>query len=256
MFRTSSFKDKKIRAMISKELLNGFDEIFLFRTKDPDIIGDAFEKFCANAGIECKNKMQEDLLLYKILGMYREIADPDYLYTFDEHGEWLLYKILKEAAYLLDDSIEAWEFFDHDDDKTEPTLEDVWETSLSSEEIEYACKIAKEYMTNVMEEILCDEEDADRKTLEEEYLMRTIGLVQRIAYFPLMIREISEYEMPGFLFWDTDFMFLDDVGPENFEDFKNIVNRGGMDFGFSAVDGNTQMYTGSSRFEFSEDEEE
>lgn len=253
MFRTSHFKDKKIRAIISKELLNGFNEVFQFRTNNPEIIGEAFELFCANAGIECENKMQEDLLLYKILGMYREIADPAHLYTFDEHGEWLLYKILLEGAYRLEDSVGAWEYMDHDDDKAEPALEDLWDTSLSSEEIGYACKIATEYMTNAMEEALCDDEELDRKTLEEEYLARTANLVQRMAFFPLMIQEISEYETPGFLFWDTDFMFIDDFGLENFEHLKSVLNRDGMDFGFSTVDETTQMYTGSSRFEFDEE---
>lgn len=253
MFRTSNFKDKRLRAIISKELLNGFDEIFLFRTQNTDIISDAFELFCANAGIVCENKMQEDLLLYKIWGMYKEIADPDYLYTFDEHGEWLLYKILVEAAYRLEDEIEAWESMDHKDGETEPTLEDIWDTALSKEEIEYVCQKATEYMKDVIEEILWDDEDADREAVEEEYRLRTFALVQRMVYFPLMIREISEYETPEFLFWDTDFMFLEDFGPENFEKFKNVVNRDGMDFGFSAVDETTQMYTGSSRFEFDEE---
>lgn len=52
-----------------------------------------------------------------------------------------------------------------------------------------------------------------KEQLEEEMFLRTAGLVQRIAYFPVLIREISEDET-------------------------------------------TQMYTGSSRYEFSEENDE
>lgn len=67
-----------------------------------------------------------------------------------------------------------------------------------------------------------------------------------------MAYEITSDVIPEFLFWDNDYRFIEEWGIKNFEEIKNLISANGMNLGFSGVDKNTQLYTGSSKFESTE----
>ena len=259
MFRTSSFRnDIRFQQIISKELLNGFNQIFMIESKDTELIQSCFEIFCEEAGIEFGSSLEKDLLFYKMLGMYREIADPDQRYTFDEHGEWFLSKILLTAYERIEAQIESWYDFEEDEDQGEPTIDKLWISSLSEDEVQYVRKKAEEYCFNVSEEILWEMgEDTDedyKKGVISEWEKNREDMVRRISYFPLMAEEITDDAEPEVLFWDRDFLFMDEFGPENFNILTKVLNQNGVDSGFSPVDEHTQLLTGSLAFGLTEED--
>lgn len=259
MFRTSNFtNDIRFQQIVSKELLNGFNQIFMIETQDAELIQNCFEMFCDEAGIEFASFMEKDLLLYKLLGMYREIADPDHRYTFDEQGEWLLSKILLAAYERIEEQMETWYDFETEEDPGEPTIDKLWPSSLSADDVQYIRKIAEEYCTYMAEEFLWDSEEDENSDLRDRVMLECEqnrdDMIRRISYFPMMAEELIDDAEPEFLFWDRDFDFIDEFGSENFSILKNTLNQNGMDLGFSAVDENTQMLTGSQVFGLTEED--
>jgi hypothetical protein len=180
--------------------------------------------------------------------MYQELCDPNSEYTFDEQGEYLLAKMLEYQLSQYEcymDSFYDLEDSDENED-AEPDITGFWNTSLTPDEIKYVKDYANDYFKGLKQDAI-DEGNNDTSWYDE---MEEL-FVERISNFPLMAYEITEDVTPEFLFWDTDFLLVEKWGMENFEMIKDIIAKRGSNLGFSGVDENTQLYTGSSKFELS-----
>ncbi len=228
-----------------------FDEVFSIQSADPDLIAGNIADFCIAMGIDINSKLEKDLLFYKITGMYNELADEDFQYTFDEHGEWLLSKLL---LYMLD-SYEGFLQYAEEEEPEEyadhmPSIEDFWGTSLSDDDIKYVEKFADDYFTRIEGELF--EEDEKPEDFQEWLAFQKEMFIERVTYFPMMAFEITDEMTPEFLFWDRDFLLIDQFGKEEFENLKDKTIQEGNRLGFMAVSENTQMYTGSQKHELSD----
>lgn len=210
MYRLSNIEDKRLQQIITKEIMNGFDDTFQFSSKDADTIAAHIEEFCETNLINIESKFQHDLLIYKIIGMYQELADSNNQYTFDEMGEWLFAKILlsmlSRYEFFLECSEDADDALFQDGDAS---IEDFWETSLSEEDIEYVKSFADTYFAEVLSEVF--DEDEINEEIESEYEESKQLFIDRATFFPLMAFEITEDVTPEFLFWDRDFLLIEEL---------------------------------------------
>lgn len=120
--------------------MNGLEETFLIKSNDMKAIIDQIEDFCKYIEMPIDTQMQHDYAVYKIIGMYQELADPDFKYTFDEQGEYILAQILEQQLSILEDFIPS----NIEDDEVTPDLALIesgiaehWDTSLSNDDIKY-----------------------------------------------------------------------------------------------------------------------
>ncbi len=254
MYRSSYFKDVKMQEIISKEMLNGFNKVFGFHTKRPDIIQMMFDEFCYYQDITFSNQLEADLLLNKIMGLYAEIADTEYRYTFDEHGEWLLYQILLKANETVEEGFSMWEDMEEKEDR-DSVYEDFWESSLSDEEKAYVEKQADACVKREMAEIFYEMAIVDPEEEARLISQYRTNLINRICYFPKMLEEVTEDVIPKFLFWDHDFALIDGYGVEVFDKFAEMNRGSDMDLGFMHVSDRTQMMTGSMQFDLIEEDD-
>lgn len=242
MYRTSFLREEKILRLISKEMSNGFDYLFKICSGNEKTIRKNIQSFCKKNHVGISSKLEEDLIVCKILGLYKEIQDPDYLYTFDEHGEWLLSKMLSYVYKQYQNS-------DHyDEDDTE--ISKFWKSSLNDEEIEYLKEFARDYVDNLKKEM----DDLDDEDYEYDFERDYKYLVGRIQYFPLMAMEMTEYVEPEFIFWDDDYTFIDELGVNGFEEMKKHLEKMGMNLGFMNVTESNEFYTGSEKYSFDDEE--
>lgn len=239
MYRTPNIEDKKLIALISKELMNGFKDLFALDS-DKDMISTAVQEFCEVNKISLKTKLDLDLYICKIVGMYQELADANALYTFDEHGEWILSRILLSEMSMFESFLDDNETDDESED--EASIEDFWVSALTDEEIEYVEAYAEEYFSGLSTEMQ-DEFDISELDTDKQLF------IDRVCNFPLMALEITEDLTPEFLFWDRDFLLFDEYGPENFENIKSVISKTGFNMDFSGVTEQTQLLTGSQKYE-------
>lgn len=196
--------------------------------------------FCDEMDIPMNSQLQHDLLLQKILGMVEEVADSSYCYSFDEEGEWIFAKFL---IYHLN----KFEFFLSLSEDDGCSIEDYWESSLSEDDLDYV----REQADILFETLINDISDSDEmtETLRFEYEEKKMLFIDRVTYFPLMAFEITEDVIPEFLFWDRDFLLVEEKGLEKFPIERVKLSKKGNILGLSQVSENTQFYTGSERFE-------
>lgn len=225
MYRFYFNNSEKFQKILSKELMNGFDYTFNFSSNDPAAIVENICDFFGSMGYELEEGFKRDALVYKVVGMYEELADEEYEYTFDELGEWILYKCI-ELAYGGTIAIGF-----------------PWESSLSSDDCLFMSTIAADYSESLRQEIL-EDEDID---YDDEYGSMYDDLYNALTMFPCLYSELID-ETPDILFDDRDFLFIEDLGIEKFIDLKDKVEKFGDFVGFSAVKDNTQLYTGSDRY--------
>ena len=250
MYRLVNIVDKQLQHIISKELMNGFEETFHLKSKDMKEIIAQINNFCDEIELPIDSKMQHDFAVYKIIGMYQEIADPNFKYTFDEHGEYILSQILRHQFAMFEDFISCCDNDTTDNNertKTESSIKNFWNTSLSDDDIKYVTDFAEDYFEGIKQDFM--DEDASDCT---EYNQAKYLFTDRVTYFPLMAYEITFDVIPEFLFWDNDYLFIEEWGIKNFEKIKTLISENGMNLGFSGVDENTQLYTGSSKFELTD----
>ena len=94
MFRLSQIRNLRLQAIISKEMMNAFEDAFKISSGDTEQIASNIEMFCEEMSIPMNSPLERDLLIYKITGMIQEVADSSTAYTFDEQGDWILSKFL------------------------------------------------------------------------------------------------------------------------------------------------------------------
>lgn len=243
MFRLSQIKDLRLQEIISKEILNAFEDTFKISSNNRDEIISNIEMFCDDMEIPLKSKLDHDLTIYKIMGMIQEVADTKYAYTFDEHGDWIFSKFL---LYHLN----KYEFFLSLTEDDDSSIEDYWESSLTTDDIAYVKEFADNHFAGLAEDISEDEEDAAE--IEEEFAEQKALFIDRVTYFPLMAFELTDDVIPEFLFWDRDFYLIDQYGPESFDKLRSELERVGDPMGLMKANENTQFYTGSEKFDLNE----
>jgi len=247
MLRTSELRGKRLQEIISKEIIHGFDMVFGINTGRSDIMDMMFDEFCYYMDLKFVTDLEKQLLRIKIQGMYDELKDPNHYYTFDEHGEWLLFKALMKANEEIKEGFAMWDDLELRENR-DPFFDDFWESSLTAEEKRYVRSFATDYFEKEKEEMFYEME-IDDETEQKALLKECIdSLVERISYFPKMLKEVTEDAVPAFLFWDTDFLFVDSLGLDGFNALAELLKAKGFDYGFSKVDENTQMLTGSAQF--------
>ena len=244
MFRLSQIRNLRLQAIISKEMMNAFEDAFKISSGDTEQIASNIEMFCEEMSIPMNSPLERDLLIYKITGMIQEVADSSSAYTFDEQGDWILSKFL---LYYMN----RYEFFLSPSEDEDASIEDFWESSLTDEDKEFVNSFADDFFDNLIAEIADDEEDAE--DLQEEYAEQKQLFIDRVTYFPLMAFELTDDVIPEFLFWDRDFLLIEEYGPEKYDEIKNALEKDGNILGLMQVSKNTQFYTGSEKFELNED---
>lgn len=244
MFRLSQIRNLRLQAIISKEMMNAFEDAFKISSGDTEQVASNIEMFCEEMSIPMNSPLERDLLIYKITGMIQEVADSSSAYTFDEQGDWILSKFL---LYYMN----RYEFFLSLSEDEDASIEDFWESSLTDEDKEFVNSFADDFFDNLIAEIADDEEDAEN--LQEEYAEQKQLFIDRVTYFPLMAFELTDDVIPEFLFWDRDFLLIEEYGPEKYDEIKNALEKDGNILGLMQVSKNTQFYTGSEKFELNED---
>lgn len=254
MYILVNIVDNRLQHIISKELMNGFEETFHLKSKDMKDIVAQIDDFCDEIELPIDSKMQHDFAVYKIIGMYQEISDPNFKYTFDEHGEYILSQILRHQFAMFEDFISCCNNDTADNNertKTESSIKNFWNTSLSNDDITYVKAFAEDYFEGMKQDFM-NEDAGDCDECLTEYDEMKYLFIDRVTYFPLMAYEITSDVIPEFLFWDNDYLFIEEWGIKNFEEIKHLISENGMNLGFSGVDENTQIYTGSSRYELTD----
>ena len=106
MYRLSEIEDEVLQRVISNEMATGFLKTFGIKRATEHIEMDEFRlgviryllnTYSENSGLHDLNDTTISEIGHKIEKMYDEILDPEYEYTFDEFGEYLLYIFIRHA---------------------------------------------------------------------------------------------------------------------------------------------------------------
>ncbi|WP_124067627.1 hypothetical protein [Clostridium sp. E02] len=108
--------------------------------------------------------------------------------------------------------------------KTESSIKDFWNTSLSDDDIKYVKAFAEDYFEGMKQDFIDEDADEYDECLAEYDEMKYL-FIDRVTYFPLMAYEITSDVIPEFFFWDNDFLFIEEWGIENFERIKNLISE-------------------------------
>ena len=144
--------------------------------------------------------MQHYYAVSKIIGMYQGIADPTFKYTFDKQGEYILAQFLEQQLALLEDFI----------------------PSNIKDDVKYVKEWADAYFDALEKEVLTEEISTQEESIAE-YDEKKVFFIDRVMYFPLMAYEMHCDVTPEFFFWDSDYLFVEQWGFENFEAIKEPV---------------------------------
>ena len=193
MYRLAIYDDRVIQRIVSNEVARGFLRCLgIFHAVEKieitdDVVShlwEAFENHVENTGGELKvaKDAMETLIAPKVVRMYEELIDEEYEYTFDEFGEYIM-------ALFIEYSGDIFESF-----WCQPSIKDEL----------YLRKFFEQEYENIVAET--GFEDIDKKTFVEE----RIRAVTRFACMG-----VGEYNFDSVLFFDTDYLFIDEVGGGN-----------------------------------------
>ena len=157
MFRLVNIVDDRLQQIISKELMNGFENMFDLKINDLEHSLTQIEDFCADIQLPTDNKLQHNLAVYKIIGMYKELYDPDFKYTFDEEGAYILSQILQQQLSIFEDfmhcdRLDSWTI--EESESIESSIKAFWDSSLSDDDISYVKDYADIYFEIIKKEVL------------------------------------------------------------------------------------------------------
>lgn len=181
-----------LQKAISKELINAFTVVFGVTISEDDISLDwaCLMDFLEDNPLLHVPMVSDETWELRIVGMLRELSDPNYEYTFDLPGEYILYKVLCAVSEFDDES---------------------WKTSVTAEEmIELYSLIARSKTIECME--VCEvDELSELSCVEMTELMNEITTtIRNILRAPEYLQILDEYIM-----WDCDYLLLEDIGVEN-----------------------------------------
>ena len=193
MYRLAFYEDKVIQRIVSNEVARGFLRCLgIFHAVEKveiteDVVShlwDAFENHAENIDgqIKVTEDAMETLVAPKVARMYEELIDEEHEYTFDEFGEYIM-------ALFIEYSREMFESYG---------------CQLSIKDELYLRKFFEQEYENIVAET--GFEDIDKKMFIEEH----IHAVTRFACMG-----VGEYDFDSVLFFDTDYLFLDEVGGGN-----------------------------------------
>lgn len=221
MYRLADINDDILQAVVSNEIATGFLKTFGIKRATEHLEMNEFRlgviryllnTYSENPGLHDLSGETLGEIGKKISKMYDELMDPDYEYTFDEFGEYLLYIFIRHAYNNFCQAKESG-YFDIDDN----TLENYsGEPIFASSSLNIRDEIyLREMFGKYFDEDLADDPEmiqgVDKDELVDE-LVRAAGI------FAFMGFEDSD---ETFIFWDDDFLFYDEPGgPALFLDDK------------------------------------
>lgn len=169
MYRLAGTKDLFMKRAISKEISLGLRFIFGMSRNDRSIDASVLEQILAQEEVFYSGDILKQIKR-KLEYMLEEIEDPDYEYTFDCFGEYLLYLMLRYAS----ECSENWTSTIPETDKRK--IADVIHAEVED------CFTESELKT----------------------------LVDRITDFTKMIAEVEENDLGyDCLYWDRDFLMYE-----------------------------------------------
>lgn len=107
MYRLPLYKDEILQKVITSEMIRGFN--FVYYSGNYEDSFDAVKRVLED--VPWSKLLGEDewkQLHHKIIYMNRELNDTEYEYTFDEMGEFLLYKTIEYVRLMNDLNDNEW----------------------------------------------------------------------------------------------------------------------------------------------------
>ena len=179
MYRLAGTKDLFMERAVSKEISLGVRFIFGMSRNEKTIDDSVLEQIFVQEGVFYSRDMLQQIKR-KVECMLEEIEDPDYEYTFDCFGEYLLYIMLRYASQCSDN----------------------WESTISEAE--------KRKITDV---IRAETEDC---FTEDELGV----IVERVTDFTKMISEVEVDDLGyDCLYWDRDFLMYEYMSMDEVSNF-------------------------------------
>ena len=224
MYRLSEIEDEVLQRVISNEMATGFLKTFGIKRATEHIEMDEFRlgviryllnTYSENSGLHDLNDTTISEIGHKIEKMYDEILDPEYEYTFDEFGEYLLYIFIRHAYNNFYQAKESG-YFDIDD----KTLENYsGEPLFASSSLDIRDEI---YLREMFNRFFDEEQDDEPEIFEGMDKDEQVDdLIRAASIFAFMGFENSD---ESFILWDDDFLFYDEPGgPELILDDKSIL---------------------------------
>jgi hypothetical protein len=211
MYRLSEIEDETLQRVVSNEMASGFLKTFGIKRATEHLEINEFRQgviryilntYSENAGLHDLNDSVITEIGYKIEKMYDEILDPEYEYTFDEFGEYLLYIFIRHAYNNFYQAKESG-YFDIDDN----TLENYsGEPIFASSSLSIRDEI---YLREMFGRFLDEDFADDPKMTGGDKDELVDDLIRAASIFAFMGYEDSD---ESFIFWDDDFLFYDEPG--------------------------------------------
>ena len=241
MYRLSSYQDSFLQKLISR----GITEVLIDMYSEED--GLTNERVWSEEQVkfmlqdtplaEKEDGAWYQYLMMKIQAMVQECRDTENEYTFDELGEYLLYKALKEI-YLTeedewlrgDNSVPFW-----------PRI--YWRLEISKEEILKLHEAAMQYVTFTAQSLIKDLEEQTPEEYACEIINDYNGMMRRVLFPPLLYREFEDdFGSNNFIAWDSDCTLIEELGLEKWQE---IVDKGGEKLGLIDGSGKQELISGS-----------
>lgn len=216
MYRLPLYRDEILQKVITSEMIRGFNFVYYC-----DNYADSFDAIKrVLEDVPWSKFLGEDAwkqLHHKIIHMYRELNDTEYEYTFDEMGEFLLYKTIEYVRLINELNDNEW------------VAQMTWfdakhiHSMFTANEKEAARDWADDF-----------EEDIEVEDVVEEK-MDALAFVNMGVHGP--------YE--ELILWDTDFLFL-----ENMSDATALFQHS-TELGLVTGDKNCEPISGSAKYKIS-----
>ena len=213
MYRLSNIRNDILQRVISNEMAAGFLRTFgVTRAVEHLDIGDfgkgiikyLLNTYSGNDAFHDLGEAQLSEIGKKIEKMYDELLDPEYEYTYDEFGEYLLFIFIEHAKQNAYDVRESG-YFDLDE-HTEENYSEVPMFASASLSIMDELYL-REYFSQLYDSMIEDEEELEDEIDREEFINE---LVKQGSMFWCM--GFDDVEEESFIFWDDDFLFFDEPG--------------------------------------------
>ena len=249
MYRLSNIRNDILQRVISNEMAAGFLRTFgVTRAVEHLDIGDfgkgiikyLLNTYSVNDAFHDLGEAQLSEIGKKIEKMYEELLDPEYEYTYDEFGEYLLFIFIEHAKQNAYDVRESGYFVL--DEHTEENYSEVpmfASTSLSIMDELYL----REYFSQFYDSMIEDDEELEDEIDREEFINE---LVKQGSMFWCM--GFDDVEEESFIFWDDDFLFFDEPGSANL-----FFMEEGKSLGFVMTEDDREPISGSLKWKMGEE---
>ena len=213
MYRLSNIENDILQRVVSNEMAAGFLRTFgVTRAVEHLDIGDfgkgiikyLLNTYSGNDALHDLGEAQLSEIAKKIEKMYDELLDPEYEYTYDEFGEYLLFIFIEHAKQNAYDVRESG-YFDLDE-HTEENYSEIPMFASASLSIRDELYL-REYFSRFYDSMFEEDEEPEDEIDREEFIN---GLVKQGSMFWCM--GFDDVEEESFIFWDDDYLFFDEPG--------------------------------------------